>query len=291
MASTLLRISIELRYITFDELLRDREVRLSEERNQDRTFNSAVFMSLARTCRILFHEIKSWIKGRTPLPQALYCGIFDPDTTVFRIDLDFLAQHKHLPSFVMGRQPGIQSCTDPTWLRIERAWSDEHVPENIQHLQIDVASLSISALKDQTRDPSTLLSSLFWNHFAKPQKLQRLDIRLDVSQSPYKLDWQSTILADVWVWLGLCKWQVLDSCICCPPRKYPTIRYQDTSSKKASNTWLSLELEKSLAITTFLLKCPLRQRLRDQNFSLRTIIRANKVHDTMHEEWRQWWGA
>jgi len=278
--STLLHLPIELSYMIFDALLADREVHLGKEENEEGTFN------LARTCTTLHKEIESWKRGKAHLPQAVCCGIFDPETTVFYIDLGFLAQHAYLTSFVLGGAFSIHNCTDPTWLRIERAWSDEQLLENIQHLQIDVGNLS-NSLHSRVRNPSNLLFSLFWNHFARPQKLQHLDIKLDVSQSPYKLDWQSTILADIWVWLGLCEWHVLHMCMCYPPEEYLTIRYQDTSSKQTPNTWLPLTLEGSQAMTTFIVKCPQRQRQRDRNLSLGAMIRANQTLDTNHEEWRR----
>jgi hypothetical protein len=195
---------------------------------------------------------------------------------------DFLAQNKHLPSLVLGRHPSFQNCpdpiwlriADPTWLRIETAWGDVNLLDNIRHLQIDVGSLSASVSQKEIRDPSLLLFSLFWNHFAKPRMLHRLDIKLDVSQLHYKLDWRSIILADIWVWLELCRWQVLKLCTCDPPRapKSLAIRYRDTGRMEDQNAWHRLAPNGLQAVTTFREECLERQTQRDQRFSLETMI-------------------
>ncbi len=230
----------------FEALLQDHIAHLGEGKNKDGTYSSNLFIPLALTCKILHKELRDWRAGKAKLRQAICCGLFDPDTTVFCIDFGFLAQNKHLPSLVLGRHPSFQNCSDPiwlriadpTWLRIMTAWGDVNLLDNIRHLQIDVGSLSASVSQKEIRDPSLLLFSLFWNHFAKPRRLHRLDIKLDVSQLHYKLDWRSVILADIWVWLELCRWQVLiNLCTCDPPRapKSLAIRYHDTGRMEDQN--------------------------------------------------------
>ncbi|KAN0117485.1 hypothetical protein V8E51_003462 [Hyaloscypha variabilis] len=86
--SSLLNLPNELICMIFEELLQNRVVHLGEEKNKDGTYTSDLFIALALTCNIL-HKLKDWREEKAKLRQALCCGLFDPDTTVFCIDFGF----------------------------------------------------------------------------------------------------------------------------------------------------------------------------------------------------------
>jgi hypothetical protein len=276
-----LQLPTEIKHMIFAEILsvHDRMVDLGEDKNQDGFCNSNILRSLSRTDKTFYGAVETWLDGRTNLVRgpSLTCGFFDPGTTVFLIDLTFLARNRDIHSFIMGGDRPLQSCTDPTWIQINSAWSDRTLLENVQHICIDVAHLS----RMFKCDPAILLFSLFWHHFERPPRLQSIDIILDVSQAALKY-WVSTILADIWVWLGFCRWS-LDKCRCPVTRtcKAPRIRYQDTGSGKTSNAWLLLKIEGVYEKSTFPAKYSRRGLHTDHNLS--EIIRLNSELDSYLE--------
>jgi hypothetical protein len=268
--------------LIFNELLalKDRLVDLGDDKNLDGFCNSNIFKSLSRTNKTFYDGFKCWIKARNNLLRgpSVTCGIFDPRTTVFLIDLTFLARNRDIGSFIIGGDRPLRDCTDQTWLQINSAWSNRTLLENVQHIRIDIAHLS----RMYKCDPALILSSLFWLRFERPPRLQSIDIIPDVSQPTYKY-WISTILADIWVWLGLCRWS-FERCRCSAPRncRPPTIRYQDTGSGKKSRTWLPLKIECGRE-EPFFRKCSKRERY--TSLRLSEIIRLDKKFDSRLEMW------
>ncbi|KAH8809923.1 hypothetical protein F5882DRAFT_372983 [Hyaloscypha sp. PMI_1271] len=282
-ATSSLVLPQEIKDLIFNELLalKDRVVDLGDDKNLDGFCNSNIFKSLSRTNKTFYDGFKCWFKARNNLLRgpSVTCGIFDPRTTVFLIDLTFLARNRDIGSFIMGGDRPLRDCTDQTWLQINSAWSNRTLLENAQNIRIDVAHLS----RMYKCDPALILFSLFWHHFERPPRLQSIDIILDVSQSACKY-WMSSILADIWVWLGLCSWS-FERCRCPAPRncRPPTIRYQDTGSGKKSRTWLPLKIECRLEVEPFFRKCSKRERHTSRRLS--EIIRSNKKLDSRLETW------
>jgi len=112
--------------------------------------------------KILGEEIKFWLGSRKHLRREhLKYGIFEPSTTMFSVDLTALGRSAQTTSsrsiFTFQK---LHQCTLP---RNQKCWSNRTFLENVQHLHIDIRTLSRYY---KFLDPAQLLF-LPWAHLEK----------------------------------------------------------------------------------------------------------------------------